>query len=50
MREKLQDEVDKCRRRDMILKTDLGDIHTREIADLKLHYRSKYRTKMLNFE
>ena len=34
----------------MILKTDLGDIHTREIADLKLHYRSKYRTKMLNFE
>jgi hypothetical protein len=34
----------------MVLKTDLGDIHTRELADLKVHYRAKFRTKMLNFE
>jgi len=50
IRDTLQVEVDKCRRRDTTLKTDLTDIHHRQLQDLKTHCKAKFRMKMLAFE
>jgi hypothetical protein len=50
MIDRLQNEVDESRRRELLMKADLENVHKKDLAELKLHCKSKFRTKMLHFE